>query len=73
MKKTLTITVDAEVLSVAKQYARSRNLSLSELIERELTEVVAGKTPSFASRWRGRFKATRRANPRHDRLAGKYL
>ena len=33
MKQKLTITVDAELLPLAKRYARSRGVSLSSLIE----------------------------------------
>ena len=31
------------------------------------------QTPSFASRWRGRFHASRRGDPRYNALAQKYL
>ncbi len=73
MKKKLTITVDAEVIRMAKRYARSRGMSLSSLIEQSLREMVEGTTPSFASRWRGRFRAAERNDPRSDALAEKYL
>ena len=73
MKKKLTVTVDAEVLPRAKRYARSRGVSLSSIIEQSLRDVVGEGKPSFASRWRGRFKAAGREDPRYDRLAGKYL
>ncbi len=73
MKKKLTITIDAGVLSMAKQQARSRGISLSSLIEQRLTETEGEQTPSFTTRWRGQLRATRRNNQRHDALAGKYL
>ena len=73
MKKKLTVTVDAEVLPIAKQYARSQGVSLSSLIERSLRAMAAGETPSFASRWRGRLQATRGDDPRYEALAKKYL
>lgn len=73
MKKKLTITIDAEVLPKAKRYARSCGVSLSSLIERSLREATDDNTSSFASRWRGRFKAAGRGDPRYDTLAGKYL
>ena len=42
MKKKLTVTVDAEVLPIAKQYARAKGVSLSSLIERSLRLMAAG-------------------------------
>lgn len=73
MKKKLTITVDAEVLPLAKRYARSRGVSLSSLIEQALRDLAGEHTPSFAARWRGQFQAARRDDPRYDALARKYL
>lgn len=73
MKRKLTITVDAELLPIAKRYARSRGVSLSSLIEQSLREVAGTCTPSFASRWRGKFRAAKRDDPRYDALAKKYL
>ena len=74
MKQKLTITVDAELLSAAKRHARARCVSLSSLVERSLRKMVEEDTPSFASRWRGKFRAAEREDePRYDALAGKYL
>lgn len=73
MKKKLTITVDAELLPRAKRYARSCGVSLSSIIEQSLREVAGEETSSFASRWRGRFKAAGRDDARYDALARKYL
>ena len=73
MKKKLTITVDAELLPRAKRYARSRGVSLSSLIEQSLRELTGEDEPSFASRWRGRFEAAGRDDPRYDALARKCL
>ena len=73
MKRKLTITVDAELIPIAKRHARSRGVSLSSLIEQSLQEAVSSHNPSFASRWRGKFKAARRGDPRYEALARKYL
>ena len=73
MKQKLTITVDAELLPIAKRYARSRGVSLSSLIEQSLREVAGGHAPSFAARWRGKFRAAQRDDPRYEALAKKYL
>ena len=74
MKRKLTITVDAEVLSVVKRYARSRGVSLSSLVEQSLRAMTRVDEPTFASRWRGKFRAAGREDePRYDALATKYL
>ena len=74
MKHKLTITVDAELLTVARRYARSRGVSLSSLVEQSLRTLAKGSTPSFASRWRGKFRAAEReGDPRYDALGRKYL
>ncbi len=74
MKQKLTITVDAELIPTAKRYARARGVSLSSLVEQSLREMTRGETPSFSSRWRGKFQAAQRENdPRYDALAKKYL
>lgn len=72
MKQKLTITVDAALLPLAKRYARSQGVSLSSLIEQSLREM-AEDTPSFVTRWRGKFEAAERNDPRYEALAEKYL
>ena len=59
MKQKLTITVDAELLPIAKRYARSRGVSLSSLVEQSLREMAGESTQSFASLWRGKFRMAR--------------
>ena len=73
MKKKLTVTVDEELIPLAKRYARSRGLSLSSVIEQSLWEVTRQETPSFSSRWRGKFRPAVRDDPRYRALARKYL
>ncbi len=73
MKRKLTITVDEELIPVAKRYARSRGVSLSSLIEDFLRETTAERSQSFAARWRGKFRPADRDDPRYDALAEKYL
>ena len=73
MKQKLTVTVDPEVVVAAKRYARSRGVSLSALIEQALREETVVGEPSFAARWRGRFRPANRDDPRYDALARKYL
>lgn len=73
MKQKLTVTVDAGLLPRAKRYARAHGVSLSSLVEQSLREVAGKEVPSFASRWRGRFRPAERDDPRYDALAKKYL
>ena len=74
MKQKLTITVDTELILAAKRYARSQGVSLSSLIEKSLREMAGENTLTFASRWRGKFRAAdREGDPRYDALAKKYL
>ena len=73
MKRKLTITVDEELIPVAKRHARSRGVSLSSLIENSLREATTRRSESFAARWRGKFRPAERNDPRYDALAKKYL
>ena len=73
MKRKLTITVDEELIPVAKQHARSRGVSLSALIEDSLRIATARRSESFAARWRGKFRPAEREDPRYAALAKKYL
>ena len=72
MKTKLTVTVDREILPVAKRYARAKGVSLSSLIEDALRSLGDGERSSFAERWRGRFELSERADERYRALAGKY-
>ena len=74
MKQKLTITVDSELVPVAKRYARSKGVSLSALIEQALREAAADEEVPFGTKWRGKFQpAERTGDPRYEALAKKYL
>jgi hypothetical protein len=74
MKQKLTITVDAELIPVAKRHARSQGVSLSSLIEQSLRAITREDGPTFSSRWRGKFRAAeRKDDPRYNALARKFL
>ena len=47
--------------------------SLDERMEQQATEEDGDGALSFASRWRGKFKAAERGDARYDALAKKYL
>ena len=57
MKSKLTITVDAELIPAAKQFARSHGVSLSSLVEKALREATEKPEPPFPERRRGKFEA----------------
>ena len=65
MKPKLTITVDSQIVPAAKRHARALGMSLSSLIEKSLREVIDADKPSFASRWRGRFREAERDDAHH--------
>ena len=74
MKTKVTVTIDRDLLPLAKRYARARGVSLSEIIEGSLRRLSAGdETPSFATRWRGQFVPAERVDERFAALAKKYL
>ncbi len=73
MKRKLTLTVEENLLPVAKRYAKSQGLSLSSLVERLLRDAAGHHEPSFASRWRGKFQPAERGDARHECLSKKYL
>jgi hypothetical protein len=73
MKAKLMVTIDAELLPRAKQYARSRGKSLSQLIEMALRDMSYDDGSSFSKRWRGKFAADQRDDERYRSLARKYL
>lgn len=73
MRKKLTLTVDEALIPKAKSYAYANGRSLSSLVEEYLRETVAGEAPTVAERWRGKFRAAERDDPRYRALARKYL
>jgi len=66
MKTKLTVTIDAELVPRAKQYARMHGVSLPQLIETALREACAEARPTFSQRWRGKFQAAKRGDERYQ-------
>ena len=61
MKSKLTLTIDEDLLSGVKNYARSEGVSLSQLVEQILRKIVEDDNPtSLLERWRGKLCAARR-------------
>ncbi len=73
MKTKLTVTIDEHLVPRAKRYARSRGLSLSQLIENALREMGAGEATPFSQRWRGKFRPAARDDERYRALAEKHM
>ena len=75
MRTKLTITIDQDLIPLAKEYAHLQGLSLSRLVERYLTKEVLGSSSreSFSQRWRGRFKPSEHSGDRYKVLSKKYL
>ena len=73
IKTKLTVTVDEELLPRAKQVARQRGVSLSNVIEESLKRLTA-TGGDFVGKWRGGFRARKSAaDPRAEFLKRKYL
>jgi len=73
VKTKLTITIDEDLIPVAKKHARSQRKSLSGVIESALRSLTAVDSGPFVQRWRGRFRPARRKTARYNSLAKKYL
>lgn len=75
MKTKLTVSIDRDLLPRAKRSARRRGVSLSSVIEKALTRLAEEDSPSFSSKWRGRFRIREdtASDPRARELAAKYL
>lgn len=73
VKTKLTVTIDQHLVPKAKRYARSRGVSLSQLIENALREMGADDATPFSQRWRGRFHPAARDDERYRTLAEKHL
>jgi post-segregation antitoxin (ccd killing protein) len=73
MKTKLTVTIDEELVPRAKEHARARGLSLSQLIEDALLEATTEDREAFSARWRGRFVPADGDDTRRRALSEKYL
>src|SRR5262249_23406609 len=73
MKTKLTLTIDEDLIPQAKRYAEARRDSLSGLVEKALQDLTQTQEIPFSKRWRGKFKASRRASTRYKALSWRYL
>ena len=72
MKKKLTVTIEEDLIPVAKRHARERGRSLSALIEEALREMVGPEGETFAQRWLGSMELGERDDERYGALLEKY-
>jgi post-segregation antitoxin (ccd killing protein) len=72
MKTKLTITIDRELVPRAKKFARSRGVSLSQLIEDALQAASSVERTPFSRRWRGKFEPAEQGDARYRALSKKY-
>lgn len=72
MKTKLTITVDRDLVPLAKQMARRRGVSLSSIIEGALRDLTRPEGPSFSERWQGAFEWSDAEDQRARALREKY-
>jgi hypothetical protein len=73
MKTKLTLTIEKDLIPRAKRYAEARKDSLSGVVEKALQQLTQSQETPFSKRWRGKFKASRRASTRYKALARRYL
>ena len=73
MKTKLTLTIEKDLIPQAKRYAQARGASLSGLVEKALQDITQTEEIPFSKRWRGKFKASRRASSRYKLLSRRYL
>ena len=73
MKTKPTLTIDEDLIPQAKRYAEARRDSLSGLVEKALQDLTQTQEIPFSKRWRGKFKASRRASTRYKALSRRYL
>ena len=73
MKTKLTVTIDEDLLPLAKGYAKSNGISLSQLIESALRLLTSEDKSSFSERWQGSFQVAEGMDERYEALKKKYL
>ena len=73
MKEKLNLTIDSDLIPKSKEFARANGLSLSQLVEELLRQATIEHSTTFASKWRGKFRAEKKDEPRYSVLEKRYL
>jgi predicted DNA-binding ribbon-helix-helix protein len=68
----ITITLDPDFFLEVQEYARSRGLSLTQLVEESLEERLKNDE-SFVQRWKEAVEPARQEANRYRRLVRRYL
>lgn len=72
MKTKLTLTLEEDLIPLAKKLAKEKGSSLSNLIEESLQNLIAESMPSFSKKWRGTFSINRNIDTRRSYLSKRY-
>ncbi len=73
MKQKINITLDGELITRTKRYARKKGISVSALIESLLTGAVLKDEKRFSQKWQGKFKLAEKDSARMHKLKERYL
>ncbi len=73
MKTKLTLSVDKNLISKSKVYARKHGKSVSQLVEELLRKKVNQSEMSFSEKWRGKFTLSPKNDSRYKKLSERYL
>jgi hypothetical protein len=71
MKTKLTVSIDKDLVPLAKSYAKGMGVSLSSLIERDLMRDLANEV-SFTRQWGGALAPEVKDESRYNRLMRKH-
>lgn len=72
MKTKLTLTLEEDLIPLAKKLAKEKGSSLSNLIEESLQNLIAESMPSFSKKWRGKFSIDSNIDSRRSYLSKRY-
>ena len=73
MKQKINLTLDGELITKTKRYARKRGISVSALIESLLSDAVLKDEERFSQKWQGKFKLAEKDDARMRKLKERYL
>lgn len=75
MKQKLTLTIDENVIVRGKLFARQKGVSLSNLVEEELSRLEPFTTEQFLERWEGvaQLPKLNDDDERYERLVRKHV
>lgn len=73
MKHKINLTLEGELITYTKRYARKQGVSVSRLIESLLSNVVVEENELFSQKWQGKFKLAEKDDPRMQKMKERYL